>query len=43
MQPPTTKEWSAVISQLSNDKAAGLSGIHNEMIKHLGPNTHRLL
>ena len=36
MQPPTFNEWCAVLSDLPKDKAAGPSGIHNEMFQHLG-------
>ena len=43
MQPPTIEELSSVISQLPNDKAAVPLGIHNEMIKYLRYNTHKLL
>jgi hypothetical protein len=37
MTPPSEAEWYAVINKLPNDKAAGPSGITNEMLKHLGP------
>jgi Reverse transcriptase (RNA-dependent DNA polymerase) len=37
MNPPTESEWFSVINKLPNDKAAGPSGITNEMLKHLGP------
>src|SRR5215216_3996983 len=36
MQPPTYNEWCSVLSHLAKDKAAGPSGIHNEMFQHLG-------
>jgi len=43
MQPPTYDEWLAVIRTLPNNKAAGPSGITNEMIAHLGDKLQRLL
>src|SRR4051794_37806103 len=43
MQPPTKEEWLSTISKLPNDKAAGPSEIHNEMIKKLGLKTQELL
>ena len=36
MDPPSLNEWHNIIKNLPNDKAAGPSGITNEMIKHLG-------
>ena len=43
MQPPTFDEWLAVLKSLPSDKAAGPSGITNEMISHLGSKTQHLL
>src|SRR5215216_6751511 len=43
MDPSSFEEWMAVIAKLPNEKAAGPSGIHNEQIKHLGPNLQHLL
>ena len=43
MSLPTEQEWYSVINKLPNDKAAGPSGITNEMLKHLGPNTAKCL
>src|SRR5215216_1908737 len=43
MDPPSFEEWTAVIAKLPNEKAAGLSEIHNEQIKHLGTNLQHLL
>lgn len=43
MQPPTYDEWLAVLRTLPNNKAAGPSGITNEMIAHLGDRLQRLL
>src|SRR3954454_19867227 len=40
MSPPTLDEWKQVISNLPNGKAAGPSGISNEMLKHLGNVMH---
>jgi endonuclease/exonuclease/phosphatase family metal-dependent hydrolase len=36
MDPPSLNEWYNIIKNLPNDKAAGPSGITNEMFKHLG-------
>src|SRR3989440_8107924 len=36
MSPPTRDEWQLVINSLPNGKAAGPSGVSNEMLKHLG-------
>jgi hypothetical protein len=37
MTAPEKSEWDQVIKQLPLDKAAGPSGITNEMLKHVGP------
>jgi len=34
--PPTRDEWQLVINSFPNGKAAGPSGVSNEMLKHLG-------
>jgi hypothetical protein len=36
MSLPTRDEWQSVINSLPNGKAAGPSGVSNEMLKHLG-------
>ena len=36
MSSPTRDEWQSVINSLPNGKAAGPSGVSNEMLKHLG-------
>jgi hypothetical protein len=43
MSPPTFDEWKRVLLDLPNGKAAGPSGISNEMLKHLGNEMHRKL
>ena len=43
LQPPTLDEWISVLKSLPADKAAGPSGITNEMISHLGSKTQYLL
>ena len=43
LQPPTFDEWVSTVNGLPNDKAAGPSGISNEMLKHLGDKTQHLL
>jgi len=43
MQPPTYDEWVAVLKSLPNNKAAGPSGISNEMLSHLGDKLQQLL
>jgi len=43
MQPPTFDEWISVLHSLPSDKAAGPSGITNEMISYLGSKTQHLL
>jgi hypothetical protein len=43
MQPPTFDEWISVLHSLPADKAAGPSGITNEMIIQLGSKTQHLL
>src|SRR5215216_5817732 len=43
MQPPTFDEWISTLHSLPSDKAAGPSGITNEMISHLGSKTQHLL
>ena len=43
MQPPTFDEWISVLNSLPSEKAAGPSGITNEMITHLGSKTQHLL
>ena len=43
MQPPNFDEWISVLKSLPNDKAAGPSGITNEMMRHLGSKTQYLL
>src|ERR1044072_6945150 len=43
MTQPSQKEWSDVINQLPLDKAAGPTGITNEMLKHLGPKLHETI
>jgi len=40
MDPPSWDEWLIAIHNLSNGKAAGPSGISNEMIKHLIADPH---
>lgn len=36
-------KWSQIVTSLSNNKASGLSGVSNEMLKHLGPVASRAL
>jgi len=42
MQLLTYDEWIAVLKSLPNNKAAGPSGISNEMLSHLGDKLQRL-
>src|ERR1700722_3972068 len=37
MSPISADEWSSTLSGLPNGKAAGLSRVSNEMLKHCGP------
>lgn len=43
MSVPTLDEWRAVLASMLNGKAAGLSGIPYEMLKHLDPISSSLL
>jgi len=43
MQPPTYDEWISTLHGLPNNKAAGPSGISNEMMSHLGSRLQHLL
>jgi len=42
MLPPTWEEWIAILQTLPNDKAYGLSILHNEFYKQAGISTKRL-
>jgi hypothetical protein len=43
MDPPSADEWYDLIAYLPNGKAPGPSKVSNEMLKHLGPITKKLL
>ena len=43
LQPPTFDEWLAILRHLPKDKAAGPSGITNEMLTHLSDKFQHLL
>ena len=43
MDPPSKIEWHDVLHQLPNNKAFSISGISNEMLKHIGQNTFHYL
>ena len=43
MNPPSADEWYNIIAHLPNGKAPGPSKVSNEMLKHLGPLTKKLL
>ena len=42
MDPPTWDEWRSTIQALPNDKACGLSTLHNEFYKHASPHVAQL-
>ncbi|CAB4416831.1 unnamed protein product [Rhizophagus irregularis] len=43
INPPSLNEWLSTVSSMPNDKAAGLSMITYEMLKHFGPRISDLL
>ena len=43
MDPPDFELWMTTVNDLPNDKAPGPSGICNEMLKHLGTDTQKIL
>ena len=43
MAAPNDEEWDGIIQSLPNDKAAGLSKISNEMLKHVGPKMKKVI
>ena len=43
LEPPTLDEWLSVLTHLPKDKAAGPSGITNEMLTNLGDKLQYLL
>src|SRR6266511_2157315 len=43
MDPPSKNEWSDILHNLPNNKASSISGISNEMLKHIGQSTFHYL